>query len=82
MEGGVAIAFRREIANAPDPAARRRELEQSMAAAKNPFARAESFGVNDMIDPRQTRPMLCDWIDWIQPLLREQVGQRSYPIRP
>jgi len=82
IEGGVAVAFRREIANAPDPAARRRELEESMMAAKTPFARADSFGVNDMIDPRRTRPILCDWIDWIQPLLREQVGPRSYPIRP
>jgi len=82
LEGGVAIAFRREIANAPDPVARRKELEESMAAAKTPFARAESFGVNDMIDPRRTRPMLCDWIDWIQPLLREHVGPRSYSIRP
>ncbi len=82
LEGGVAIAFRREIANAPDPVARRKELEESMAAAKTPFARAESFGVNDMIDPRRTRPTLCDWIDWIQPLLRKHVGPRSYSIRP
>jgi acetyl-CoA carboxylase carboxyltransferase component len=82
LEGGVAIAFRRDIANAADPDARRRELEASMAAAKTPFARAESFGVNDMIDPRRTRPLLCDWIDWIQPLLREHVGPQSHTIRP
>jgi acetyl-CoA carboxylase carboxyltransferase component len=82
LEGGVAVAFGREIAAAPDPDARRRELEASFAAARSPFSRAESFGVHDLIDPRRTRPMLCDWVDWIQPLLREHCGPRSYSIRP
>ncbi len=82
VEGGVAVAFKREIAGAADPDARRRELEEAMAAGRSPFPRAESFGVNDLIDPRRTRPALCDWIEWIQPQLREQVGPRSYAIRP
>jgi acetyl-CoA carboxylase carboxyltransferase component len=82
LEGGVAVAFRREIAAAPDPEARRRELEESFAAGRSAFPRAESFGVHDLIDPRRTRPVLCDWIDWIQPLLREHVGVRSHTIRP
>ena len=47
-----------------------------------PFARAEAFGVSDLIDPRQTRPMLCDWIDWIQPRLRDHRGPRTHAIRP
>jgi len=82
VEGGVAVAFRREIEAAPDPAARRRELEEEFAAARSPFARAEAFGVHDLIDPRETRPRLCDWIDAVQPRLRQHVGERSYPIRP
>lgn len=82
LEGGVAVAFRREIAAAPDPEARRRELEERLAAARNPFPRAESFGVNDLIDPRRTRPALCDWLDWVEPLLRSHVGRRTHPIRP
>jgi acetyl-CoA carboxylase carboxyltransferase component len=82
VEGGVAVAFRREIAAAPDPEARRRELEAGFAASRSPFPRAESFGVHDLIDPRRTRSVLCDWIDWIQPLLREHAGVRSHTIRP
>jgi acetyl-CoA carboxylase carboxyltransferase component len=82
VEGGVAVAFQREIAAAPDPEARRRELEEDFAASRSPFPRAESFGVHDLIDPRRTRPMLCDWIDWTQPLLREHVGVRTHTIRP
>ncbi len=82
IEGGVAVAFRREIEAAPDPDARRRELEDAFAAGRSPFPRAEAFGVHDLIDPRRTRPALCDWIDWIQPRLREHVGPRSHSIRP
>jgi acetyl-CoA carboxylase carboxyltransferase component len=82
VEGGVAVAFRREIAAAPDPDTRRRELEEAFAAGRSAFPRAETFGVHDLIDPRRTRPALCDWIDWIQPLLREHVGVKRHTIRP
>ena len=82
IEGGVAVAFGREIAAAPDPEARRRELEKSLADRGSPFAQADGFGVQDLIDPRLTRPMLCDWIDWIQPLLRDHLGTHTHSIRP
>ena len=82
IEGGVAVAFRREIANAPDPEARRRELEEQFASARSPFARAEAFGVQDLLDPRETRARLCDWIDEIQTALAGHVGARRYAMRP
>jgi acetyl-CoA carboxylase carboxyltransferase component len=82
IEGGVAVAFQREIAAAPDPEARRRELEEQLASGRSPFPRAESFGVHDLIDPRDTRPALCDWLEWAQPLLRDHVGPRTHTIRP
>ena len=82
LEGGVAVAFRREIASAPDPDARRRELEAQFAAAHSPFARAEAFGVLDLLDPRETRARLCDWVDEIQTVLSGQLGPRRYSLRP
>jgi acetyl-CoA carboxylase carboxyltransferase component len=82
LEGGVAVAFRREIEAAPDPEAKRRELEESLAARRDPYARAEAYGVADLIDPRRTRPSLCAWVEWIQPALAEQRGPRSYGPRP
>ena len=51
IEGGVDAAFRREIANAPDPAARRAEIEARFRAIASPFRTAEAFGVEDIIDP-------------------------------
>ncbi|MDP6654271.1 MAG: carboxyl transferase domain-containing protein, partial [Gammaproteobacteria bacterium] len=82
VEGGVAVAFQREIAAAPDPEARRRELEEALAARQSPFPRAEALGVHDLIDPRQTRLELCRWVDRIQPLLPALLGPARFSIRP
>lgn len=76
IEGGVAVAFRREIAAADDPDAKRAELEEAFASRRSPFPRAESFSVHDLIDPRETRPRLCRWLDHTWPLLREQLPTR------
>jgi len=82
LESGIALAYGREIAEAADPDARRRELETEYARAQSMFPRAEAFGVHDLIDPRETRPLLCDWIDEIQPALALQRGPRAYTPRP
>jgi acetyl-CoA carboxylase carboxyltransferase component len=76
IEGGVAVAFRREIAAAADPEVKRAELEEAFASRRSPFPRAESFSVHDLIDPRETRPRLCRWVDRVWPLLAEQVPLR------
>jgi len=82
LEGGVAVAYRREIAAAPDPDAKRRELETALRANRSPYARAESFSVHELIDPRGTRPALCRWIDWIQPRLDGLTGPVRFGFRP
>jgi acetyl-CoA carboxylase carboxyltransferase component len=81
VEGGVAVAFRREIEAAPDPDARRRELEEKLAQRQSPAARAESLSMHELIDPRETRPRLCRWIAWTQPLLRDMLGPRGFTYR-
>ena len=82
VEGGVAVAFRREIEAAPDPDAKRRELEEMLAAKQSPFPRAEALAVHDLIDPRETRPELCKWLVRVQPLLPELLGPTAFAIRP
>ena len=82
LEGGVAVAFHREIAAAENPEAKRRELEERIREARSPFPRAESFAVHELIDPRETRPMLCEWVDWIQPQLDNLVGPVRFGMRP
>jgi acetyl-CoA carboxylase carboxyltransferase component len=82
VEGGVAVAYHREIAAAEDPDARRRELEEALAAKQSPFPRAQAFAVHELIDPRETRPMLCRWIDRVQPLLPSLLGPSGFTARP
>jgi acetyl-CoA carboxylase carboxyltransferase component len=86
VEAGVALAYKSEIEASPDPDARRRELEEEMASAQSILPRAEEFGVHDLIDPRQTRPRLCEWMDEIEHQLaarvRAQAGPRRYTMRP
>ena len=82
IEGGVAVAFRREIEAAQDPAALRHALEERLAGRRDPFASAEGFSVHDLLDPRETRPALCRWMEWSAPLLEALRGPRAYGIRP
>ena len=82
VEGGVAIAFAREIAASPDPDALRKELEEKLASGQSPFPRAEGFSVHELIDPRETRPRLCDWLDWIEPRRGIALGPYTTTMRP
>ena len=84
VESGVALAFRREIEAADDPEARRAELEEEMAAAQSVMPRAEELGVHDVIDPRDTRPLFCEWVREVQHELTAHVraGAPRYSIRP
>ena len=79
IEGGVAIAYGREIEAAPDPEARRQELETLLASRQSPFPRSESFSVQELLDPRETRPRLCQWIDLVWPGLKQLIprGERA-----
>jgi len=82
VEGGVAVAFRRQIEAADDPAALRTQLENELAAKQSPFPRGESFAVHEVIDPRETRPYLCQWMEWIKPTLTDLKGPVSFGYRP
>ena len=75
VEGGVAVAYRREIAEAEDPDAKRRELEEQFAAKRSAFPRAESFAVHDLIDPRDTRLELCRFMEHARRMLEVRLAE-------
>jgi acetyl-CoA carboxylase carboxyltransferase component len=74
IEGGVEVAYRREIEAASDPVARRQEIEQELRLLASPLATAQAFGVEDIIDPRDTRRYLCRFINAMQTRLRHGLG--------
>ena len=61
IEGGVEAAYKRVIAAADDPDAKRAELEEKLHSLRDPILTAESFGVEELIDPRETRPLLVEF---------------------
>ncbi|TAK50922.1 MAG: propionyl-CoA carboxylase [Betaproteobacteria bacterium] len=83
IEGGVAAAFRREIESAPDPVAREAEIEAELRGMASPFRTAEAFGVEEIIDPRETRAYLCRFIEAAQARLATGLGPKpKYGVRP
>ena len=82
IEGGTAAAFRRVIEAAPDPEAKRLALEGRLQALASPFRTAEATGL-DLIDPRETRPILHEFIDMAQGIIKTQLGPGVGPtFRP
>lgn len=83
IEGGVAAAYRREIEAAANPVAREAELEAGLRAFASPFRTAEAFGVEEIIDPRETRAVLCRFLDAAQSRLATTVGPKpKVGVRP
>jgi acetyl-CoA carboxylase carboxyltransferase component len=82
IEGGVQAAYRRDIEASPDPAARRAELEAKLDALRSPFRTAEAFGIEEIIDPRDTRPLLCEWVSTAYDVLPTELGPKRRGARP
>ncbi|TMJ08003.1 MAG: methylmalonyl-CoA carboxyltransferase, partial [Bacillati bacterium ANGP1] len=58
-EGAIEVAFRKELAAAPDPDALRAQLVRDYRAQfANPYVAASRGYVDDVIEPRHTRPRL------------------------
>ncbi|MBM3736835.1 MAG: acyl-CoA carboxylase subunit beta [Acidobacteria bacterium] len=58
-EGAVNIVYRRELASATDPdAVRKQKIEEFRDRFASPFIAAEFGFIDDVIEPRETRPRL------------------------
>ncbi|MCE3550882.1 methylmalonyl-CoA carboxyltransferase [Pseudonocardia sp. RS11V-5] len=62
IEGGVKAAYKRAIEAAPDPELYLKQLEARLTALRSPYRTAEAFLVEDVIDPADSRALLCDWV--------------------
>jgi acetyl/propionyl-CoA carboxylase alpha subunit/acetyl-CoA carboxylase carboxyltransferase component len=80
LEGAVKLAYRNELAKIEDAAERRRKYEE-MVAQMYERGKALSistiFGVDDTIDPADTRPWLANLLRSLQPRPRGEGKRRS-----
>jgi acetyl-CoA carboxylase carboxyltransferase component len=66
-DGAVNIIFRRELAEAEDPATRKKELVAEYGERfANPYAAARRGYIDDVIEPSQTRPRLINTVNMLQ----------------
>jgi len=63
MEGGVEVAYKAQLEQSDDPAKELAEIKQRLAQVTSPFRTAEQFLVEDIIDPRDTRSLLCEFAE-------------------
>jgi acetyl-CoA carboxylase carboxyltransferase component len=84
IEGGLEAAYRRELEAAEDPVALRAEIEERLNAVRSPFRTAERFGIEEIVDPRDTRALLCDWAERAHELVRYELaaGPKARGPRP
>jgi len=80
LEGGIEAAYRADIDAADDPGAKLAEIEERLDKLRSPFRSAETFWIEEIIDPRDTRRLLCDFAETAAPL--REAGPRSFPMRP
>ncbi|MEM9566369.1 MAG: carboxyl transferase domain-containing protein [Actinomycetota bacterium] len=83
-EGGIEAAYKRQLAEAEDPAALRAELEARIESARGPLGPLSRFELEEMIDPRDTRRYICDWVENAYRLvsLPTNLGPRALQFRP
>ena len=79
IEGGTAIAYKRDIESSDDPEAKRKEIEDKLTAISSPFRNAHAFGIEEIIDPRDSRPLLIDFVEDAWRVIQTQLGPSSGP---
>ncbi|MFD4819891.1 acyl-CoA carboxylase subunit beta [Peribacillus butanolivorans] len=82
VEGGIQVAYRRELEANDNPKALLEELASKMESIRSPLRTAEAFGIEEIIDPRDTRPLLCEWVHDAYKLLPQHLGPRAHTMRP
>jgi acetyl-CoA carboxylase carboxyltransferase component len=80
LEGGIEAAYKAQLEAADDPDALRAEIERKLTARQSPFKTAEAFLIEEIVDPRDTRPLLCEFANLAAPVRRK--GPRSHGLRP
>ena len=83
-EGGIEAAYKRQLAEADDPEALRAELMARIESARGPVGPLSRFQIEEMIDPRDTRRMICEWTETAYKLVSQpaRLVPRTLQFRP
>ena len=83
-EGGIEAAYKRQLAEAADPRALRAELMARIESARGPVGPLSKFEIEEMIDPRDTRALVCEWVETAYKLVSQpaRLAPRALQFRP
>jgi len=83
-EGGIEAAYKRQLAEAEDPAALRAELNARIESARGPVGPLSRFQMEEMIDPRDTRRYICEWVETAYKMVSQpgRLVPRALQFRP
>ncbi len=83
-EGGIEAAYKRQLAAADDPQAFRDELMARIESVRGPVGPLSKFQIEEMIDPRDTRKLICEWLETAYRLVSQpaQLVPRVLQFRP
>jgi acetyl-CoA carboxylase carboxyltransferase component len=82
LEGGIEAAYRADLDAAEDRAALLDDITTRLDAVRSPFRTAEHFGIEAIIDPRETRPVLCRWVHDAYGVVPHLLGPAARSMRP
>lgn len=80
MEGGIEAAFKADLEKSKNPEKLLEEINERMEKVRSPFRTAESFLAEEIIDPRDTRRLICEFANLSSPL--RKTGKSSFGLRP
>ncbi len=80
MEGGIEAAFKSDLEKSKNPEKLLKEIEERMEKVRSPFRTAESFLAEEIIDPRDTRKLLCEFANLAAPI--RKTGKPTFGTRP
>ncbi|MBC8240882.1 MAG: methylmalonyl-CoA carboxyltransferase [Alphaproteobacteria bacterium] len=83
-EGGIEAAYKRQLAEAEDPVALRAEINARIESARGPIGPLNNFQIEEMVDPRDTRRLVCEWVETAYQMIAQpgRLGPRALQFRP
>ncbi len=78
IEGGIEVAYKAELAEAADYDAHLANIRNRLNRVRSPFRSAEYFEIEEIIDPRDTRSVLCRWAHLARKATRAESPAFSY----
>ena len=78
IEGGLEAAYRAQLDAAEDPKKLMAEIEERLNRVRSPFRTAETYQVEEIIDPRDTRPLLVEFANLAARVLKP--GPELFPM--